>query len=174
MCHPPLVAGLQEVQQLRLVCASVSSNPHLQQAHIQTGAQPQCQVPVWLNLRGPVSQWVPTHVALFLRNSSEFFLFTVFFPLTSNRAFAQICFFFFFICLAVVFSVYLLVQEMIWQNVLLFFSANFLVDGTSCVSNCPSDKTEVEKNGVKKCEPCGGLCPKGIGETQQLTNSHLR
>lgn len=42
-----------------------------------------------------------------------------------------------------------------------FRPANFVVDGTSCVSNCPSDKTEVEKNGVKRCEPCGGLCPKG-------------
>lgn len=49
---------------------------------------------------------------------------------------------------------------------------NFLVDGTSCVSNCPSDKTEVEKNGVKKCEPCGGLCPKachGTGGSNRQT-----
>lgn len=173
MCHPPLVAGLQEVQQLRLVCASVSSNPHLQQAHIQTGAQPQCQVPVWLNLRGPVSQWVPTHVALFLRNSSEIFLFTIFFPSEVQQSLCSNLLFF-FVGLAVVCPFFRIFQEMIWQNVLLFFSANFLVDGTSCVSNCPSDKTEVEKNGVKKCEPCGGLCPKGIGETQQLTNSHLR
>uniref|UniRef100_A0A4W6EI95 receptor protein-tyrosine kinase n=1 Tax=Lates calcarifer TaxID=8187 RepID=A0A4W6EI95_LATCA len=37
---------------------------------------------------------------------------------------------------------------------------NFVVDGSSCVSNCPIDKMEVEKNGVKRCEPCGGLCPK--------------
>uniref|UniRef100_A0A3P8UVQ1 Receptor protein-tyrosine kinase n=1 Tax=Cynoglossus semilaevis TaxID=244447 RepID=A0A3P8UVQ1_CYNSE len=37
---------------------------------------------------------------------------------------------------------------------------NFVVDDSSCVSNCPSDKLEVEKNGVKSCEPCGGLCPK--------------
>lgn len=44
-----------------------------------------------------------------------------------------------------------------------------MVDGTSCVSNCPSDKTEVEKNGVKKCEPCGGLCPKGIAATALFT-----
>lgn len=65
MCCLPCVAGLQEVQQLGLMRASVSANCHLQQAHVQTGAQPQCQVPVWLNLCGPVSQWVPTHVALF-------------------------------------------------------------------------------------------------------------
>lgn len=38
----------------------------------------------------------------------------------------------------------------------------FVVDGSSCVSNCPSNKMEVEKNGVKTCEPCKGLCPKGI------------
>lgn len=44
----------------------------------------------------------------------------------------------------------------------LYFAANFVVDGSSCVSSCPSDKMEVEKNGVKRCEPCGGLCPKGI------------
>uniref|UniRef100_A0A3Q3K124 receptor protein-tyrosine kinase n=1 Tax=Monopterus albus TaxID=43700 RepID=A0A3Q3K124_MONAL len=37
---------------------------------------------------------------------------------------------------------------------------NFVVDGSSCVSSCPTDKKEVEKNGVKRCEPCGGLCPK--------------
>uniref|UniRef100_A0A3Q2V8M6 Receptor protein-tyrosine kinase n=1 Tax=Haplochromis burtoni TaxID=8153 RepID=A0A3Q2V8M6_HAPBU len=36
----------------------------------------------------------------------------------------------------------------------------FVVDGSSCVSNCPSNKMEVEKNGVKTCEPCKGLCPK--------------
>ncbi|KAM9859780.1 receptor tyrosine-protein kinase erbB-3a [Aulostomus maculatus] len=42
---------------------------------------------------------------------------------------------------------------------------NFLVDGSSCVSNCPSEKMEVEKNGVKRCEPCGGLCPKACHGT---------
>ncbi|KAK5872340.1 hypothetical protein PBY51_013053 [Eleginops maclovinus] len=49
---------------------------------------------------------------------------------------------------------------------------NFLVDESSCVSSCPSDKTEVEKNGVKRCEPCGGLCPKvctGTGEPKMQT-----
>uniref|UniRef100_A0A671PW99 receptor protein-tyrosine kinase n=1 Tax=Sinocyclocheilus anshuiensis TaxID=1608454 RepID=A0A671PW99_9TELE len=38
---------------------------------------------------------------------------------------------------------------------------NFVVDGSSCVSSCPADKMEVDKKGVKRCEPCGGLCPKG-------------
>lgn len=52
---------------------------------------------------------------------------------------------------------------------------NFVVDGCSCVSNCPSDKTEVDKKGVKRCEPCGGLCPKvceGTGSpTRQTVDS---
>uniref|UniRef100_A0A8C2AN65 receptor protein-tyrosine kinase n=1 Tax=Cyprinus carpio TaxID=7962 RepID=A0A8C2AN65_CYPCA len=39
---------------------------------------------------------------------------------------------------------------------------NFVVDGSSCVSSCPADKMEVDKNGVKRCEPCRGLCPKGV------------
>uniref|UniRef100_A0A3Q2QFV4 receptor protein-tyrosine kinase n=1 Tax=Fundulus heteroclitus TaxID=8078 RepID=A0A3Q2QFV4_FUNHE len=38
---------------------------------------------------------------------------------------------------------------------------HFVVDDSSCVSNCPADKTEVKRNGVKRCEPCKGLCPKG-------------
>nr|KAF6494744.1 hypothetical protein HJG63_004579 [Rousettus aegyptiacus] len=37
---------------------------------------------------------------------------------------------------------------------------NFVVDQTSCVRACPPDKMEVDKNGLKICEPCGGLCPK--------------
>ncbi|XP_054639834.1 receptor tyrosine-protein kinase erbB-3-like [Dunckerocampus dactyliophorus] len=45
---------------------------------------------------------------------------------------------------------------------------NFVVDGSSCVSNCPSGKMEVEKNSVKKCEPCGGLCPKACRGTGTL------
>uniref|UniRef100_A0A3Q2XPY9 receptor protein-tyrosine kinase n=1 Tax=Hippocampus comes TaxID=109280 RepID=A0A3Q2XPY9_HIPCM len=45
---------------------------------------------------------------------------------------------------------------------------NFVVDGSSCVSNCPTHKMEVEKNGVKRCELCGGLCPKGM----QCTECH--
>ncbi|XP_035245178.1 receptor tyrosine-protein kinase erbB-3-like [Anguilla anguilla] len=49
---------------------------------------------------------------------------------------------------------------------------NFVVDGSSCVSGCPSDKKEVDKNGVKQCEPCGGLCPKacvGTGAPHRQT-----
>ncbi|PKK17837.1 receptor tyrosine-protein kinase erbB-3, partial [Columba livia] len=43
---------------------------------------------------------------------------------------------------------------------------NFVVDQSSCVRACPNDKMEVEKNGLKMCEPCGGLCPKGGGGIQ--------
>ncbi|KAJ8258974.1 hypothetical protein COCON_G00179860 [Conger conger] len=49
---------------------------------------------------------------------------------------------------------------------------NFVVDGSSCVSGCPPDKKEVDKNGVKQCEPCGGLCPKacqGTGSPHRQT-----
>ncbi|XP_056158077.1 receptor tyrosine-protein kinase erbB-3-like isoform X2 [Lampris incognitus] len=49
---------------------------------------------------------------------------------------------------------------------------NFFVDGNSCVSTCPADKMEVEKKGVKRCEPCGGLCPKachGTGSPDRQT-----
>ncbi|KAK2862208.1 hypothetical protein Q5P01_001741 [Channa striata] len=49
---------------------------------------------------------------------------------------------------------------------------NFVVDDLSCVSNCPSGKVEVEKNGVKRCEPCGGPCPKachGTGSPDRQT-----
>ncbi|XP_051985705.1 receptor tyrosine-protein kinase erbB-3a [Xyrauchen texanus] len=49
---------------------------------------------------------------------------------------------------------------------------NFLVDGSSCVSSCPADKMEVDKKGVKRCEPCGGLCPKacvGTGTPSRQT-----
>ncbi|XP_076840273.1 receptor tyrosine-protein kinase erbB-3b isoform X2 [Brachyhypopomus gauderio] len=37
---------------------------------------------------------------------------------------------------------------------------HFVVDGSACVSSCPLDKMEVERNGIKQCEPCNGLCPK--------------
>ncbi|XP_062321423.1 receptor tyrosine-protein kinase erbB-3a [Osmerus eperlanus] len=49
---------------------------------------------------------------------------------------------------------------------------NFVVDGSSCVSSCPLNKMEVEKKGVKRCEPCGGLCPKacvGTGTDERQT-----
>uniref|UniRef100_A0AC11CUD8 Erb-b2 receptor tyrosine kinase 3 n=1 Tax=Ovis aries TaxID=9940 RepID=A0AC11CUD8_SHEEP len=42
---------------------------------------------------------------------------------------------------------------------------NFVVDQTSCVRACPADKMEVDKNGLKICEPCGGLCPKACEGT---------
>ena len=39
--------------------------------------------------------------------------------------------------------------------------AHFVVDGSSCVSVCPPDKMEVEREGQRQCELCSGLCPKG-------------
>ncbi|KAK2512367.1 hypothetical protein Q9966_016388 [Columba livia] len=53
---------------------------------------------------------------------------------------------------------------------------NFVVDQSSCVRACPNDKMEVEKNGLKMCEPCGGLCPKacegtGAGSKYQTVDS---
>ncbi|XP_038642460.1 receptor tyrosine-protein kinase erbB-4-like isoform X1 [Scyliorhinus canicula] len=55
--------------------------------------------------------------------------------------------------------------------------ANFVVDQSSCVRACPSDKMEVEKNGLKMCEPCNGLCPKacagtGAGSRYQTVDSN--
>nr|XP_032641544.1 receptor tyrosine-protein kinase erbB-3 [Chelonoidis abingdonii] len=53
---------------------------------------------------------------------------------------------------------------------------NFVVDQSSCVRACPKDKMEVEKNGLKMCEPCPGLCPKacegtGTGNKYQTVDS---
>nr|XP_005995659.1 PREDICTED: receptor tyrosine-protein kinase erbB-4 isoform X1 [Latimeria chalumnae] len=43
---------------------------------------------------------------------------------------------------------------------------NFVVDHSSCVRACPSNKMELEENGIKMCKPCTDICPKacdGIG-----------
>ncbi|KAL7853051.1 hypothetical protein SRHO_G00188360 [Serrasalmus rhombeus] len=43
---------------------------------------------------------------------------------------------------------------------------NFVVDHSSCVRACPSNKMEVEENRIKLCIPCTDICPKvcdGIG-----------
>ncbi|KAK1788687.1 hypothetical protein P4O66_002507 [Electrophorus voltai] len=43
---------------------------------------------------------------------------------------------------------------------------NFVVDHSSCVRACPSNKMEVEENKIKMCIPCTDICPKacdGIG-----------
>ncbi|XP_053564090.1 receptor tyrosine-protein kinase erbB-3 isoform X2 [Bombina bombina] len=53
---------------------------------------------------------------------------------------------------------------------------NFVVDRSSCVRACPNNKMEVDKNGVKMCEPCAGLCPKacegtGLGSKYQTVDS---
>ncbi|XP_056131234.1 receptor tyrosine-protein kinase erbB-3b [Lampris incognitus] len=42
---------------------------------------------------------------------------------------------------------------------------HFVVDGGSCVSGCPPDKTEVDRGGQKQCELCGGLCSKACEGT---------
>ncbi|XP_060108425.1 receptor tyrosine-protein kinase erbB-3 [Heteronotia binoei] len=53
---------------------------------------------------------------------------------------------------------------------------NFVVDQSSCVRTCPNDKMEVEKNDLRICEPCVGLCPKacegtGTGSKFQTVDS---
>ncbi|KAI5615178.1 receptor tyrosine-protein kinase erbB-4 precursor, partial [Silurus asotus] len=37
---------------------------------------------------------------------------------------------------------------------------NFVVDHSSCVRACPSNKMEVEENHVRTCVPCTDICPK--------------
>lgn len=56
LCYKLHFAGLQELQQLGLLRASVPTDYDLQQVYIQNGAQPQCQVPVWLYLCDPMPQ----------------------------------------------------------------------------------------------------------------------
>lgn len=51
-----------------------------------------------------------------------------------------------------------------WTNGAFFFvlpSDNFVVDHSSCVRACPSNKMEVEENRIKMCIPCTDICPKG-------------
>ncbi|XP_030634922.1 receptor tyrosine-protein kinase erbB-4-like [Chanos chanos] len=55
---------------------------------------------------------------------------------------------------------------------------NFVVDHSSCVRACPSNKMEVEENHTKMCVPCTDICPKvcdGIGtgslQTAQTVDS---
>ncbi|KAG9269097.1 receptor tyrosine-protein kinase erbB-3-like isoform X2 [Astyanax mexicanus] len=55
---------------------------------------------------------------------------------------------------------------------------HFVVDGSACVSSCPLDKMEVERNGTKRCEPCVGLCPKvcngtGASDRQTVDSSNI-
>uniref|UniRef100_A0A7N8YGY3 receptor protein-tyrosine kinase n=1 Tax=Mastacembelus armatus TaxID=205130 RepID=A0A7N8YGY3_9TELE len=45
------------------------------------------------------------------------------------------------------------------------FSDNFVVDHSSCVRACPSNKMEVEENRIKMCIPCTDICPKGKSQT---------
>ncbi|XP_072541546.1 receptor tyrosine-protein kinase erbB-4-like isoform X2 [Salminus brasiliensis] len=49
---------------------------------------------------------------------------------------------------------------------------NFVVDHSSCVRACPSNKMEVEENKIKMCIPCTDICPKacdGIGTASLQT-----
>ncbi|XP_026097690.1 receptor tyrosine-protein kinase erbB-3-like isoform X2 [Carassius auratus] len=49
---------------------------------------------------------------------------------------------------------------------------HFIVDGSACVSSCPPGKREIDKNGIKQCETCNGLCPKvceGTGASHRQT-----
>uniref|UniRef100_A0A3Q3WXE9 Receptor protein-tyrosine kinase n=1 Tax=Mola mola TaxID=94237 RepID=A0A3Q3WXE9_MOLML len=49
---------------------------------------------------------------------------------------------------------------------------NFVVDHSSCVRACPSNKMEVEENRIKMCIPCTEICPKacdGIGTASLQT-----
>ncbi|KAI9538231.1 hypothetical protein NQZ68_016240 [Dissostichus eleginoides] len=49
---------------------------------------------------------------------------------------------------------------------------NFVVDHSSCVRACPSNKMEVEENRIKMCSPCTDICPKacdGIGTASLQT-----
>ncbi|XP_016315010.1 receptor tyrosine-protein kinase erbB-4-like, partial [Sinocyclocheilus anshuiensis] len=55
---------------------------------------------------------------------------------------------------------------------------NFVVDHSSCVRACPSNKMELEENNIKMCIPCTDICPKvcdGIGtgslQTAQTVDS---
>lgn len=50
-----------------------------------------------------------------------------------------------------------------------FFPDNFVVDHSSCVRACPSNKMEVEENRIKMCIPCTDICPKGKSERVQCT-----
>uniref|UniRef100_A0A7N6A3U9 Receptor protein-tyrosine kinase n=1 Tax=Anabas testudineus TaxID=64144 RepID=A0A7N6A3U9_ANATE len=51
---------------------------------------------------------------------------------------------------------------------------NFVVDHSSCVRACPSNKMEVEENRIKMCIPCTDICPKGkIPDTQTVDSSNI-
>lgn len=55
---------------------------------------------------------------------------------------------------------------------------HFVVDGSACVSSCPPGKTEIEKNQIKQCETCIGLCPKvcegtGANHRQTVDSSNI-
>ncbi|XP_028850847.1 receptor tyrosine-protein kinase erbB-3b isoform X2 [Denticeps clupeoides] len=56
--------------------------------------------------------------------------------------------------------------------------AHFVIDDSSCVSNCPPNKMEVETGGMKECKLCRGLCPKvcqgtGAADRQTVDSSNI-
>ncbi|KAF5891490.1 receptor tyrosine-protein kinase erbB-4-like, partial [Clarias magur] len=53
------------------------------------------------------------------------------------------------------------------------YTYNFVVDHSSCVRACPSNKMEVEESNVRMCVPCTDICPKGTGSlhTAQTVDS---
>uniref|UniRef100_A0AAX7TRC5 receptor protein-tyrosine kinase n=1 Tax=Astatotilapia calliptera TaxID=8154 RepID=A0AAX7TRC5_ASTCA len=50
---------------------------------------------------------------------------------------------------------------------------NFVVDHSSCVRACPSNKMEVEENRIKMCIPCTDICPKGKIQTYSLDSNNI-
>lgn len=53
--------------------------------------------------------------------------------------------------------------------ILFVFPDNFVVDHSSCVRACPSNKMEVEDNRIKMCIPCTDICPKGTKQVGKKT-----
>uniref|UniRef100_A0AAQ4Q005 receptor protein-tyrosine kinase n=1 Tax=Gasterosteus aculeatus aculeatus TaxID=481459 RepID=A0AAQ4Q005_GASAC len=50
---------------------------------------------------------------------------------------------------------------------------NFVVDHSSCVRACPSNKMEVEEKRVKMCIPCTDICPKGKAQTNTVDSRNI-
>ena len=59
-------------------------------------------------------------------------------------------------------------EKMIFRCLFFIFVDNFVVDHSSCVRACPSNKKEVEENRIKMCIPCTDICPKGKSSSTLL------
>ncbi|TNN77411.1 Receptor tyrosine-protein kinase erbB-4 [Liparis tanakae] len=60
----------------------------------------------------------------------------------------------------------IIISIILVSHLISFGHYNFVVDYSSCVRACPSNKMEVEENRIKMCIPCTDICPKacdGIG-----------